>query len=185
MSTSSSSPQLPPQSNSSPGLNLNKHPSSSNSPAAMSSFSGNASLSSSSNSLLDSPAQLPPLASSQSIASSSTLVSTTIDLTQHHHQTVLTQAQAPLRQSAYTTTSANLCACCSGDSVALSASSPTSKSFSISTKYVKINVGGHLYTTSLETLVKQDTMLRAMFSGRMELIQDADGTESFESFLFV
>lgn len=177
MSTSSSSPQLPPQSSSSPGLNLNKHVSSSNSSAAMSSFSGNASLSSSSNSLLDSPAPLPPLSSSQSITSSSTLVSTTTDLTQiHQQQTVLTQAQAPVRQSAYTTTSANLCACCSGESIALSASSPSSKSFSISTKYVKLNVGGHLYTTSLETLVKHDTMLRAMFSGRMELIQDADGT---------
>ena len=31
------------------------------------------------------------------------------------------------------------------------------------------------FTTSIDTLTKQDNMLRAMFSGRMELSQDSDG----------
>ena len=42
-------------------------------------------------------------------------------------------------------------------------------------KYVKLNVGGALYTTTIGTLVKQDNMLRAMFSGRMELQTDEEG----------
>lgn len=42
-------------------------------------------------------------------------------------------------------------------------------------KYVKLNVGGSLYTTTVTTLTKQDNMLRAMFSGRMELQTDEEG----------
>ena len=42
-------------------------------------------------------------------------------------------------------------------------------------RYVKLNVGGRLFATSLDTLTKQDNMLRAMFSGRMDLVTDADG----------
>lgn len=36
-----------------------------------------------------------------------------------------------------------------------------------STKYVKLNVGGCFFQTTLGTLRKYDCMLRAMFSGRM------------------
>lgn len=36
-------------------------------------------------------------------------------------------------------------------------------------QYVKLNVGGALFQTTLTTLLKHDTMLRAMFSGRMEV----------------
>ena len=43
-------------------------------------------------------------------------------------------------------------------------------------KYVKLNVGGSLYYTTLGTLTKHDNMLRAMFSGRMELETDDEGT---------
>lgn len=43
-------------------------------------------------------------------------------------------------------------------------------------KYVKLNVGGALYTTTIGTLTKHDNMLRAMFSGRMELQTDEEGT---------
>ena len=54
-----------------------------------------------------------------------------------------------------------------------------SSSFSFSSighhRYVKLNVGGHLFATSLDTLTKQDNMLRAMFSGRMDVITDSDG----------
>ena len=44
------------------------------------------------------------------------------------------------------------------------------------TKYVKLNVGGSLFYTTLGTLTKRaDSMLRAMFSGRMEVLTDSDG----------
>ena len=51
-------------------------------------------------------------------------------------------------------------------------------------KYVKLNVGGSLYYTTISTLVKHDTMLRAMFSGRMEILTDSDGTHLFNFLLF-
>ncbi len=45
----------------------------------------------------------------------------------------------------------------------------------VKSKYVKLNVGGALYTTTIGTLTKHDNMLRAMFSGRMELQTDEEG----------
>lgn len=43
-------------------------------------------------------------------------------------------------------------------------------------EYVKLNVGGHLYYTTIATLTaKPDTMLRAMFSGRLEVLTDSEG----------
>jgi len=42
-------------------------------------------------------------------------------------------------------------------------------------KYVKLNVGGSLFNTTIGTLTKHDSMLRAMFSGRMEVLTDSDG----------
>ena len=42
-------------------------------------------------------------------------------------------------------------------------------------QYVKLNVGGSLHYTTIATLTKHDNMLRAMFSGRMEVLTDADG----------
>ena len=42
-------------------------------------------------------------------------------------------------------------------------------------KYVKLNIGGSLYYTTLDTLTKQDNMLRAMFSGRLDVKTDEDG----------
>ena len=44
-----------------------------------------------------------------------------------------------------------------------------------SSKYVKLNVGGTLYYTTIGTLTKHDNMLRAMFSGRMEVLTDNEG----------
>lgn len=46
-------------------------------------------------------------------------------------------------------------------------------------KYVKLNVGGALYTTTIATLTKHDNMLRAMFSGRMELQTDEEGNNIY------
>lgn len=42
-------------------------------------------------------------------------------------------------------------------------------------EYIKVNVGGSLHYTTLDTLQKHDTMLRAMFSGRMEVVTDSEG----------
>jgi len=42
-------------------------------------------------------------------------------------------------------------------------------------KYVKLDVGGALFNTTVGTLTKQDSMLRAMFSGRMEVLTDSEG----------
>lgn len=42
-------------------------------------------------------------------------------------------------------------------------------------EYVKLNIGGSLHYTTLGTLQKHDTMLRAMFSGRMEILPDPEG----------
>lgn len=46
-------------------------------------------------------------------------------------------------------------------------------------QYVKLNVGGCLHYTTIGTLTKHDTMLRAMFSGRMEVLTDSDGKLSY------
>ncbi len=35
-------------------------------------------------------------------------------------------------------------------------------------RYVKLNVGGRLFVSSIDTLTKQDNMLRAMFSGNIQ-----------------
>lgn len=45
-------------------------------------------------------------------------------------------------------------------------------------QYVKLNVGGSLHYTTIGTLTKHDSMLRAMFSGRMEVLTDSEGNIS-------
>jgi len=45
-------------------------------------------------------------------------------------------------------------------------------------EYVKLNIGGSLHYTTIGTLQKHDTMLRAMFSGRMEVLTDSEGEVS-------
>ena len=42
--------------------------------------------------------------------------------------------------------------------------------------FVKLNVGGMRFSTTIDTLMKGDTMLSAMFSGRMPLKRDDDGS---------
>ncbi|XP_067882680.1 LOW QUALITY PROTEIN: BTB/POZ domain-containing adapter for CUL3-mediated RhoA degradation protein 1-like [Heterodontus francisci] len=44
-----------------------------------------------------------------------------------------------------------------------------------SSKYVKLNVGGCLHYTTVQTLSKQDTALQAMFSGNAEVLTDHEG----------
>lgn len=46
-------------------------------------------------------------------------------------------------------------------------------------QYVKLNVGGSLHYTTIGTLTKHDSMLRAMFSGRMEVLTDSEGINQF------
>lgn len=43
-------------------------------------------------------------------------------------------------------------------------------------KYAKLNIGGSLFYTTIGTLTKHDTMLKAMFSGRMNVLTDTEGT---------
>lgn len=42
-------------------------------------------------------------------------------------------------------------------------------------KYVQLNVGGMLFYTTLQVLTKQNSMLKAMFSGKKEVFTDKDG----------
>lgn len=43
-------------------------------------------------------------------------------------------------------------------------------------QYVKLNVGGHLFYTTIGTLTKtENTMLKAMFGGGMEVLTDSEG----------
>uniref|UniRef100_A0A915CV89 BTB domain-containing protein n=1 Tax=Ditylenchus dipsaci TaxID=166011 RepID=A0A915CV89_9BILA len=44
-----------------------------------------------------------------------------------------------------------------------------------STRYVKLNVGGSIFQTTLGTLCKYDSMLRTMFSGQIPVLQDCEG----------
>lgn len=48
-------------------------------------------------------------------------------------------------------------------------------------QYVKLNIGGSLHYTTIGTLTKHDTMLRAMFSGRMEVLTDSEGEKMHDS----
>lgn len=61
--------------------------------------------------------------------------------------------------------------------ISMSGEPKTETKKTISSKYVKLNVGGRLYYTTIETLTKHDTMLRAMFSGRMDVLTDSEGRE--------
>ncbi|XP_078393022.1 BTB/POZ domain-containing adapter for CUL3-mediated RhoA degradation protein 3-like [Cetorhinus maximus] len=54
------------------------------------------------------------------------------------------------------------------------ATSPTTGTSS-SSKYVKFNVGGCLHYTTVQTLSKQETALKAMFHGNMEVLRDQEG----------
>ncbi|KAL5233879.1 hypothetical protein ACI65C_001289 [Semiaphis heraclei] len=45
----------------------------------------------------------------------------------------------------------------------------------IQPKYAKLNIGGSLFYTTIGTLTKHDTMLKAMFSGRMKVLTDTEG----------
>ena len=42
-------------------------------------------------------------------------------------------------------------------------------------QYVRLNVGGHLYTTTLATLTRKEGMLCSMFSGEVGIKQDSEG----------
>uniref|UniRef100_A0A3Q4MI71 BTB/POZ domain-containing adapter for CUL3-mediated RhoA degradation protein 2 n=1 Tax=Neolamprologus brichardi TaxID=32507 RepID=A0A3Q4MI71_NEOBR len=45
----------------------------------------------------------------------------------------------------------------------------------VGNKYVRLNVGGMLFYTTLQVLTKQNSMLKAMFSGKKEVFTDKDG----------
>lgn len=52
-------------------------------------------------------------------------------------------------------------------------------------EYVKLNIGGSLHYTTISTLRKHDTMLRAMFSGRMDVHTDTEGENNILIFKFI
>lgn len=45
----------------------------------------------------------------------------------------------------------------------------------LSNKYVRLNVGGTLFYTTLQILTRQDSLLKAMFSGQREVFTDKEG----------
>ncbi|XP_059982146.1 BTB/POZ domain-containing adapter for CUL3-mediated RhoA degradation protein 3-like [Lagenorhynchus albirostris] len=49
------------------------------------------------------------------------------------------------------------------------------KGTSPSSKYMKLNMGGALYYTTMQTLTKQDTRLKAVFSRCIEMLMDSEG----------
>lgn len=49
----------------------------------------------------------------------------------------------------------------------------------VGNKYVRLNVGGMLFYTTLQVLTKQNSMLKAMFSGKKEVFTDKDGEHKF------
>lgn len=44
-------------------------------------------------------------------------------------------------------------------------------------KYVRLNVGGNLFYTTLQVLTRQNSMLKAMFSGKREVFTDKEGKQ--------
>ena len=44
-------------------------------------------------------------------------------------------------------------------------------------RYVRFNVGGSLFSTTIATVCKRDTMLRAMFTGELAVQVDSDGKQ--------
>ncbi|KAI2807713.1 hypothetical protein RDWZM_005188 [Blomia tropicalis] len=52
---------------------------------------------------------------------------------------------------------------------------PRKSIFAGTSDYCKLNVGGTLHYTTVATLTKTDSMLRAMFNGRNEVLKDDDG----------
>ncbi|XP_057206695.1 BTB/POZ domain-containing adapter for CUL3-mediated RhoA degradation protein 2 isoform X2 [Triplophysa rosa] len=57
----------------------------------------------------------------------------------------------------------------------VSVSSRTCPKAKTGNKYVQLNVGGNLYFSTLQVLTRQDTLLRSMFSGKMEVLTDKEG----------
>ena len=83
-----------------------------------------------------------------------------------------------LLSGASSTTSLALPANASGSNTNSNAIAQSSSSGSLKgnpSQYVKLNVGGSLHYTTIGTLTKGDNMLRAMFSGRMEVLTDTEG----------
>ncbi|KAM6945910.1 BTB/POZ domain-containing adapter for CUL3-mediated RhoA degradation protein 2 isoform 2-T2 [Aplochiton taeniatus] len=66
-------------------------------------------------------------------------------------------------------------------SPALSLACPKTKTCSyiravgLGNKYVRLNVGGSLFYTTLQVLTRQDSMLKSMFSGKKEVFTDREG----------
>eukprot|EP00049_Salpingoeca_infusionum_P013482 m.251773 g.251773 ORF g.251773 m.251773 type:complete len:87 (-) comp15461_c0_seq2:3070-3330(-) len=60
-------------------------------------------------------------------------------------------------------------------SAALVAVTSTREEEKVPAKYLKLNVGGHLFITMASTITEGEHMLSAMFSGRQKVLQDDQG----------
>lgn len=47
-------------------------------------------------------------------------------------------------------------------------------------KYVRLNVGGSLFYTTLQVLTRENSLLKAMFSGKKEVFTDKEGMLSVQ-----
>lgn len=47
-------------------------------------------------------------------------------------------------------------------------------------KYVRLNVGGNLFYTTLQVLTRENSLLKAMFSGKKEVFTDKEGSFSLQ-----
>ena len=52
-------------------------------------------------------------------------------------------------------------------------------------KYVKLNVGGSLHYTTIDTLTKHDTKLKAMFTGKMDVVPDSEGKKNIRNPIYL
>lgn len=50
-------------------------------------------------------------------------------------------------------------------------------------KYVKLNVGGTLHYTTVQTLTKEDSLLRSICDGSTEVTIDSEGKKKYEDVL--
>ncbi|XP_034021168.1 BTB/POZ domain-containing adapter for CUL3-mediated RhoA degradation protein 2 [Thalassophryne amazonica] len=64
---------------------------------------------------------------------------------------------------------------CASPSLACPKTCSSSGPFGLGNKYVRLNVGGSLFYTMLQVLTRQNSMLKAMFTGKKEVFTDKEG----------
>lgn len=54
--------------------------------------------------------------------------------------------------------------------------------FGLGNRYVRLNVGGTLYYSTLQVLTRLDSLFKTMFSGKMEVFTDKEGKGKYYCF---